>query len=236
MKNEIQPKDNKRPAAVQSCAAVDISCPAVSKSQGDPLKKIKSGFPPIRTQLVVNQNPEPGSPGGKLRSKSAVAVISQMEVHVRILAVASIPDGAAVVARSALLDESRSIVVNLNRTHVLTARALGRADSLLVRYLCAQAITEFCLWFNDKADGRAITRAIRSLCDIPPDAMLSQSAFATRLAISEEFRALDKLPIYGPTPKDELFTLFRFTAALRSPSDIPNWIAKRSTQTEATAS
>jgi hypothetical protein len=156
-------------------------------------------------------------------------VIVKTGVEVRLLVVGSLPDGAAVVARSALAD-GRAIVVNLNRQHVLTARALSRADSLLVRYLSAQAIVDFCRWFDDKGDGRAITRAIRSLCGIPRNATLSDSAFATRLARCEEFHVLDKLPIYGPAPKDELFTLFRLGVALRCPSDIPNWRASAQAQ------
>jgi hypothetical protein len=159
-----------------------------------------------------------------------------MEVHIRLLAVPSLPDGGAVVARSALLHEGRAIVIQVNRKHVLTSRALGRADSLLVRHLCAQAITEFCQWFADKRDGRAITRAFRLLCGIPRDAMLSQSAFSTRLANCEALRTLDRLPIYGLAAKDGPFVLFQFEVALREPSDIPNWRREAQPKEEASAS
>jgi hypothetical protein len=196
----------------------------------------KSIVSPIRPTIVANLNVkspsvteeggQSGEPGEKTDKASRV-VIATTNVQVRLLPIPALTDGAAVVARSMLdPDESRVIVINLNRGHVLVTRALARADSLLIRHLCAQGLSDFCRWFDDKRDGHAITGAIRSLCGIPRNAMLSQSAFSTRLATCEAFRTLDKIPIYGPRAKEGPFALFRFTVALRDPSDIPNWQVK----------
>jgi hypothetical protein len=180
----------------------------------------------VKSSSVTKEGGQSGGPGVKTHKASRV-VIATTNVQVRLLPIPALTDGAAVVARSVLdPDESRVILINLNRGHVLVARALIRADSLLVRHLCAQGLSDFCRWFDDKRDGHAITGAIRSLCGIPRDAMLSQSAFSTRLATCEAFRSLDKIPIYGPSPKEGPFTLFGFMVALRHPSDIPNWLLK----------
>jgi hypothetical protein len=200
-------------------------------------KPTKSAFAPMRPSIVAakpsvapsarNSNGEGDGPDSETRTPAIRVTIAEMDVLVRLLPVPVLADGAAVVARSVLeLDgKSRGILIHLNRGHVLVARALSRADSLLIRYLIAQAIAAFSVWFKERADGRAVTKALRSLCGIPRDAMLLNSAFVTRLSACEAFRSLDQLPIYGPSPKEGPFTLFSFRATLRTPSDIPNWKA-----------
>jgi hypothetical protein len=197
-------------------------------------KPIKSAFVPVSPSIVAAKlgatpsveqfDGKYSAPEGKPRGRVTIA---EMDIFVRLLPVPVLADGAAVVARSLLeLDgKTRSILVHLSRRHLLVARALSRADSLLIRYLIAEAIAAFSVWFKDRADGRAVTKALRSLCAIPRDAMLLNSAFITRLSACEAFRSLDQLPIYGPAPKEGPFTLFNFRAALRTPSDIPNWKA-----------
>jgi hypothetical protein len=202
-----------------------------------PTPTVRTVFAPMRPTVSVAPR-EPavaslitglggGGPDSKPSKPPVRVTISKQDIHVSLLMVQSITDGTAIVARSMLSPDGRSrcIVINLNRKHALVSKALSRADALLVRYLCAQSLSDFSVWFKDRSDGRAVTRSLREICAVPKNSNFWGSSFVARLAACEALRAIDQLKIYGPMPEVGPFHLFDFQADLRSPSDIPSWVA-----------
>ncbi len=174
-----------------------------------PTPTVRTVFAPMRPTVSVAPR-EPavaslitglggGGPDSKPSKPPVRVTISKQDIHVSLLMVQSITEGAAIVARSMLSPDggSRCIVINLNRKHALVSKALSRADALLVRYLCAQSLSDFSVWFKDRSDGRAITRSLREICAVPKNSNSWGSSFVARLAACEALRAIDQLRIYG---------------------------------------
>jgi hypothetical protein len=132
--------------------------------------------------------------------------------------------GGTAVARSGIHENgARGINIWLSQDHLLTNRALSRADSLLIRFLVALALVEFCSFWSGTRDGAATRRALKRLAGIPPHEEAWVSGFASRLAASEAMRVVDNLPIFAKMPQTGPFDLFVLPIEARSPSDIRNW-------------
>jgi hypothetical protein len=120
----------------------------------------------------------------------------------------------------------------LYQTHLLADRALQRGDSLTIRFLIGLALSEFCTFWRGTSDGAAVTRALRKLAGFEPHENAWGSGFASKLAICEQMRILDSLPVFSRSPQSGPFNLFVVTVEGRTPSDIKNWQV-RTGETEA---
>lgn len=140
-------------------------------------------------------------------------------------------NGATAIAHSTLRDDQRVIRIRLCTGHLIVSKSLARADVLIVRFLVSLALTEFCTFWTRASDGRAIGKELRKLAAYEPGENAWGSGFASRLALCEQLRGIDSLPIFGRTPQSGPFELFTLEATQQSPSDIGNW-RMRGGQTE----
>ena len=135
-------------------------------------------------------------------------------------------NGATAIARSALVDGRRTIRIGLCQEHLIVSRALSRSDSVVLRFLIALSLVEFCLFWGDTRDGASVRNELKRLGGFTPGSQAWGTSFASGLAISEPMRVVDTLPIFGRSPEAGPFPLLEFEAPMRSPSDIRNWQAR----------
>jgi hypothetical protein len=122
----------------------------------------------------------------------------------------------------------------LNASHLIVSRALKRVDTVIVKFLLSLALAEYVGFWRGKArhDGGALREAIIRLAAIEPEAFWGIT-LASKLCASELFRALDTLPVFGPSPSQEPHTLFTLPAVrLRERSELPNWRPRSSREKE----
>jgi hypothetical protein len=145
------------------------------------------------------------------------------DVIVTLCVVPELPKGEVVRVRSKLGPAGeRFIDLSLNSGHILVSRSLKRADTLLVRFLLCMALAEYIGFWRGKPDGQAIKEAITKAAGIEPENFWGLT-LASKLAGSELLRVLDKTPIFGPAPSEEVIELLKLKVQLREYSDIPHW-------------
>jgi hypothetical protein len=155
-------------------------------------------------------------------TNNSLPIFGLLPVHL-VLELIDSHRGATAVANSVLLDGKRTIAVRLCSGHLLVSKALARADALTIRFLIALSLVEFCLFWSSARDGASVRNELKRLAGFTPGSQAWGTSFASGLAISEPLRIIDTLPIFGRTPESGPFTLFEFSAAMRSPSDVTNW-------------
>ena len=155
---------------------------------------------------------------------ASAPVITNVTVVVKMKLVDELSTGGTAIARSALSKESaRRIRISLNKSHLLVSRALLRADSLLIRFLVSQSLTEFCWAWKQSRDFKAIEQAFKRIAGMDEESRIFGSGFTSALAASDTMRVIDSLPIYGREPIDGPHELFSFTTPLFTPSNILGW-------------
>jgi hypothetical protein len=149
------------------------------------------------------------------------------DVAVTLQLAAELPKGEPVRVRSKVGEAGeRIIALQLNANHILVLRALKRADTLLVRFLLCMAVAEYLDFWGGRFDGRSLRDAITKLAGIEGEGFWGIT-LASKLTGSELLRTLDRTPIFGPAPSEEVFELFRLKVQLRTRSDIPGWRPKQ---------
>jgi hypothetical protein len=157
-------------------------------------------------------------------AETSAPVITNISVTVKLKLVEELSTGGTAVARSALSEEGeRRIRISLNRVHLLVSKSLLRADSLLIRFLVALSLTEFCWAWRQSNDFRAVERALKEIAGMDEDSKIFGSGFTSALAASDPLRVIDSLPIFGREPKEGPHELFSFRAPLATPSNILGW-------------
>ena len=170
--------------------------------------------PPTTVSRSASQPAEPEEP------------TASYDVVVTLRLAGELPNGEPVRVRSVLgSGGERLIQLWLNAGHLIVSRSLARADTLLIKFLLCLALAEYVGFWQRKAryDGGALREAIIRLAAIEPENFWGIS-LASRLCASELLRSLDTLPIFGPSPSQEPYTLFALPAVrLRERSELPTW-------------
>ena len=167
--------------------------------------------------------PQPSSPPAKPAPELIKFTLAPHSVAVVLCMVDELNRGGTAVARSAQKDGARTIRIDLNRGHVLVAKALHRADSVTIRFFAGLSLVEFCGYWERSRDGKATHKAFLELCGCRPEQRLFGSGLASQLAASPALQTIDNLPIFGVRNESGPWSLFTLTAQLRTPSDIAGW-------------
>ena len=181
----------------------------------EPLQKPRAGAEAVTSQ--------PSSPPANPAPELIKFTLAPYSVDVVLCLVDELTRGGTAVARSAQKDGARTIRIDLNRGHVLVAKALHRADSLIIRFFAGLALVEFCGYWERSRDGKATHKALLELCGCRPEQRLFGSGLASQLAASPALQTIDNLPIFGVRNESGPWSLFTLTAQLRVPSDVAGW-------------
>ena len=159
-----------------------------------------------------------------LAAATSVPVITNVMVTVKLKLVDELATGGTALAKSALSKEGgRRIRISLNRSHLLVSKSLLRSDSLLIRFLVAQSLTEFCWAWRQSNDFRSVERALKWIAGMDEESKIFGTGFTSALAASDALRIIDSLPVFGRSGEAGPFELFAFTAPLATPSNILGW-------------
>ena len=110
----------------------------------------------------------------------------------------------------------------MNRSHLLISKSLQRADSLLIRFLVALSLTEFCWAWRQSNDFRAVERALKQIAGMDAESKVFGSGFVSKLAASDAARHR-RIAVFGRGGEAGPFALFSFQAPLSTPSTILGW-------------
>jgi hypothetical protein len=173
--------------------------------------KIRSAFAPMRP-------PEPSSNASTDAPTSTVAesappkerVEPRLE-RVNVTAILSIADaiqdepGVGIIRSQLSVAKERQIHVRLNRAHLLTARALARADTTTTKFFVALLLSEYCVYWRKSDDGRRIYAGILDTAGIPREPRLWWTGLAAALAKSPLFGHLINCPSSDPSARPGRF-------------------------------
>ena len=131
--------------------------------------------------------------------------------------------GATCVARSCLVEGQRVIRVGLCSSHLLVDRALQRGDTPTIRFLIGLSLVEYCAFWSSARDGASVRNGLKKLAGLSSGDQAFGSGFASQLAIAEEMKSVDGMPVFGRSPVPGPHGVVHHHGTAKSPSDITNW-------------
>ena len=190
-----------------------------SESQPQTGKAVRTTANPRNVQPELNAHAEVAA------TRNSEPLFALRSVRVTLELIDASHGGSTAIAHSRLdqQDDTRLIRIGLGTTHLLVNRALHRADTFAIRFLVGLALVEYSLFWWHASDGKGVTDALRSLAGYSPLENAWGSGFASRLAISDFLRPVERAPIFGANPKAGPHLIGELKAVTRHPSDIPRW-------------